>query len=133
MVPYDVMSRNDKRLHELEDAAAAMAQGSLSQSNRQCGDPTCACAHDSTSRHGLNRCRYKGMPRIQRWLGLGALGAILINIGHGLAPSSDSTNPCILLRGTPTSSAFSRIYPTDHSPTVPRNYPRSAFRCSQLD
>jgi hypothetical protein len=29
-----------------------MVQGSLSESTRQCGDPSCACAHDSASRHG---------------------------------------------------------------------------------
>jgi hypothetical protein len=27
-------------------------QGSLSESTRQCGDPSCACAHDPASRHG---------------------------------------------------------------------------------
>lgn len=46
------MSSKDKRLHELEGAAAAMVQGSLSESTRQCGDPSCACAHDPASRHG---------------------------------------------------------------------------------
>jgi hypothetical protein len=46
------MSGKDKRLHELEHAAAAMVQGSLSESTRQCGDPSCACAHDPASRHG---------------------------------------------------------------------------------
>jgi hypothetical protein len=29
-----------------------MVQGSLSESTRQCGDPSCACAHDAASRHG---------------------------------------------------------------------------------
>jgi hypothetical protein len=29
-----------------------MVQGSLSQSSRQCGDPSCACARDPASRHG---------------------------------------------------------------------------------
>ena len=29
-----------------------MVQGSLSESSRQCGDPSCACAHDPASRHG---------------------------------------------------------------------------------
>ena len=29
-----------------------MVQGSLSQSTRQCGDPSCACAHDPAYRHG---------------------------------------------------------------------------------
>ena len=36
-------------------------------------------------RHGLNRCRYKGMPGIQRWVGLGVIADNLINIGHALA------------------------------------------------
>jgi hypothetical protein len=46
------MSSKDKHLHELEQAAASMVQGSLSESTRQCGDPSCACAHDPASRHG---------------------------------------------------------------------------------
>lgn len=37
-------------------------------------------------RHGLNRCRYKGMPGIERWVGLGVIADNLINIGHALAP-----------------------------------------------
>lgn len=41
-------------------------------------------------RHGLNRCRYKGMPGIQRWVGLGVVADNLINIGHALAASADS-------------------------------------------
>lgn len=36
-------------------------------------------------RHGLNRCRYKGSPGIQRWVGLGVIADNLINIGHALA------------------------------------------------
>ena len=40
------MGSKDKRLHQLEEAAASMVQGSLSESTRQCGDPSCACAHD---------------------------------------------------------------------------------------
>ena len=40
-------------------------------------------------RHGLNRCRYKGLPGIQRWVGLGVIADNLINIGHALAPSAD--------------------------------------------
>jgi IS5 family transposase len=39
-------------------------------------------------RHGLNRCRYKGMPGMQRWVGLGVIADNLINIGHALAPES---------------------------------------------
>jgi hypothetical protein len=46
------MSSKDKLLQQLEEAAAAMVQGSLSESTRQCGDPSCACAHDPASRHG---------------------------------------------------------------------------------
>jgi len=46
------MSSKDKRLDELEHAAVSMVQGSLSESTRQCGDPSCACAHDPASRHG---------------------------------------------------------------------------------
>jgi IS5 family transposase len=36
-------------------------------------------------RHGLNRCRYKGMPGIRRWVGFGVIADNLINIGHALA------------------------------------------------
>jgi hypothetical protein len=46
------MGSKDKLLHELEQAAASMVQGSVSESSRQCGDPSCACAHDPASRHG---------------------------------------------------------------------------------
>jgi transposase, IS5 family len=35
-------------------------------------------------RHGLNRCRYKGQPGIERWVGLGVIADNLINIGHAL-------------------------------------------------
>ncbi len=41
-------------------------------------------------RHGLNRSRYKGMPGIQRWVGLGVIADNLINLGHALAPSAKS-------------------------------------------
>jgi transposase, IS5 family len=40
-------------------------------------------------RHGLNRCRYKGMPGIQRWVGLGVIADNLINIGHALVPAAE--------------------------------------------
>jgi transposase, IS5 family len=40
-------------------------------------------------RHGLNRCRYKDMPGIQRWVGLGLIADNLINLGHALAPSTE--------------------------------------------
>ena len=46
------MSSKDKLLRELEQASGSMVQGSLSESTRQCGDPSCACAHDPASRHG---------------------------------------------------------------------------------
>ena len=52
MLPYYLMSSKDKLLHQLEQAAASMVQGSLSESTRQCGDPSCACARDPASRHG---------------------------------------------------------------------------------
>jgi len=47
-------------------------------------------------RHGLNRCRYKGMPGITALVGLGVIADNLINIGHALAPSAErlsSPNP----------------------------------------
>jgi IS5 family transposase len=40
-------------------------------------------------RHGLNRCRYKGLPGIRRWVGLGVIADNLINLGHALAPSAE--------------------------------------------
>ena len=46
------MSSKDKLIQELEQAAQSMVQGSLSESSRQCGDPSCACAHDPARRHG---------------------------------------------------------------------------------
>jgi len=44
-------------------------------------------------RDGLNRCRYKDMPGIQRWVGLGVVADNLINIGSALAALTDSTTP----------------------------------------
>lgn len=59
------MSSKDKLLHELERAAASMVQGSLSESSRQCGDPSCACAHDPASRHGPHLYfRYKSEGKV---------------------------------------------------------------------
>ena len=52
MLPYDAVRSKDKLLHQLEQAVASMVQGSLSESTRQCGDPSCACAHDPAARHG---------------------------------------------------------------------------------
>jgi len=46
------MSRKDNLIQQLEQAADTMVQGSLSESSRQCGDPSCACANDPASRHG---------------------------------------------------------------------------------
>jgi transposase, IS5 family len=40
-------------------------------------------------RHGLNRCRYKGLPGIQRWVGLGVIADNLINIGHALVLTAE--------------------------------------------
>ena len=37
-------------------------------------------------RHGLARCRYRGMDGMQRWVGLGVIADNLINIGKRLAP-----------------------------------------------
>lgn len=43
-----------------------MVQGSLSESTRQCGDPSCACAHDPASRHGPHLYfRYKAEGKVQ--------------------------------------------------------------------
>jgi hypothetical protein len=33
-------------------ATRSMVQGGLSATTRRCGKPTCACAHDTTARHG---------------------------------------------------------------------------------
>jgi IS5 family transposase len=41
-------------------------------------------------RHGLNRCRYKGQPGMQRWVGLGVIADNLINLGRALAVSTDA-------------------------------------------
>jgi len=46
------MRSKEALIHELEQAATAMVQGSLSEITRQCGDPSCACARDPTRRHG---------------------------------------------------------------------------------
>lgn len=36
-------------------------------------------------RHGLNRCRYKGLAGMKRWVGLGVIADNLINIAHAIA------------------------------------------------
>ena len=46
------MSSKDARIEELQRAAQSMVQGSLSEMTRQCGDPSCGCAHDPSKRHG---------------------------------------------------------------------------------
>jgi len=65
LLPYDSVSSKDKRLLDLAQAAASMVQGSLSESTRQCGDPSCACAHDPASRHGPHLYfRYKSEGKV---------------------------------------------------------------------
>jgi hypothetical protein len=69
------MRSKGKRLHEIEHAAAAMVQGSLSESTRQCGDPSCACAHDPASRHGPHLYfRYKAEGKVHSVYVPGELG-----------------------------------------------------------
>jgi hypothetical protein len=46
------MRGKDRLIHELAATAQSMVQGSLSEMTRQCGDPSCACAHDPARRHG---------------------------------------------------------------------------------
>ena len=35
-------------------------------------------------RHGLDRCRYKGDAGMKRWVGLGVIADIIINIGRAM-------------------------------------------------
>jgi hypothetical protein len=59
------MRGKGKALDALEQATAAMVQGSLSESTRQCGDPSCACAHDPAARHGPHLYfRYKAEGKV---------------------------------------------------------------------
>lgn len=59
------MGSKDKHLQELERTAASMVQGSLSESTRQCGDPSCACGHDPAHRHGPHLYfRYKSEGKV---------------------------------------------------------------------
>lgn len=46
------MRSKDDPLTELRELSQSMVQGSLSEVTRQCGDPSCACAHDPARRHG---------------------------------------------------------------------------------
>jgi transposase, IS5 family len=41
-------------------------------------------------RHGLNRCHYKGMPGVQRWVGFRVIANNLINIRQVLAVSAEA-------------------------------------------
>jgi hypothetical protein len=45
------LSKSDP-ISELAQAAQLMVNGSLSETTRQCGDPSCACASDPARRHG---------------------------------------------------------------------------------
>jgi hypothetical protein len=45
-------SKDDPLACELAELAHVMANGSLSEVTRQCGDPSCACATDPARRHG---------------------------------------------------------------------------------
>jgi len=38
-------------------------------------------------RHGLSRCRYRGMEGMWRWIGMGVIADNLLNIGRSLAPN----------------------------------------------
>jgi hypothetical protein len=46
------MRSKDELVEELKQLLQSMIQGSLSEITRQCGDPSCACAHDPARRHG---------------------------------------------------------------------------------
>jgi hypothetical protein len=46
------MKGKDALIQALAESAQTMVQGSLSEMTRQCGDPSCACAHDPARRHG---------------------------------------------------------------------------------
>ena len=39
-------------------------------------------------RHGLDRCRYKGLVGMNRWVGLGVIADNLVNIGHAIEAKS---------------------------------------------
>jgi hypothetical protein len=80
LLPYYSMSSKDKLLHQLEQAASSMVQGSLSESTRQCGDPSCACAHDPASRHGPHLYfRYKDEGKVHSVYVPAELGTSLRN------------------------------------------------------
>ena len=46
------MNGKDTHIAELQRVTQSMVQGSLSETTRQCGDPSCGCAHDPAKRHG---------------------------------------------------------------------------------
>lgn len=74
------MSSKEKLLHQLEQAASSMVHGSLSESTRQCGDPSCACAHDPASRHGPHLYfRYKDEGKVHSVYVPAELGTSLRN------------------------------------------------------
>ena len=52
MATLTIMRGKDACIEKLEQAAQSMVQGSLSEVTRQCGDPSCGCAHDPAKRHG---------------------------------------------------------------------------------
>jgi hypothetical protein len=46
------MRGKDSLIQGLAETAQTMVPGSLSEITRQCGDPSCSCAHDPARRHG---------------------------------------------------------------------------------
>jgi IS5 family transposase len=41
-------------------------------------------------RHGLDRCRYRGLPGMERWVGLGVSANNLLVLARAPAPKSES-------------------------------------------
>ena len=50
-------------------------------------------------RHGLARCRYRGMDGMKRWVGLGVIAGNLMNIGRRLSPRQREPHDCGLIHG----------------------------------
>src|SRR5437879_8586069 len=46
-------------------------------------------------RHGLSRCRYRGFPGMQRWVGLGVIADNIIQIGDRKSTRLNSSHRCI--------------------------------------
>jgi len=68
-------------------------------------------------RHGLNRCRYKGQPGMERWVGLGVIGDNLINIGRALTAAAKGLKlPAFASPSTNTSTR--RLSSTGGSPII---------------